>query len=152
MEPLSPRQQTPIHDDSEPSLETSSLIDVSFLLLIYFLITSTLDLVEGDLGLTFPPLTDGHSIGVVIDPITIELDSRGQVVMNGELLDRDPDSRNLPLLNDRLRTYVESAALTDSDPMIALDTSDESKAQRLVDVLNVLSDPGISISRVTFVQ
>ena len=39
---------------SEPELDISSLIDVCFLLLIYFLVTSTITPREQDLGMSLP--------------------------------------------------------------------------------------------------
>ena len=59
----------------EPALDMSSLIDVSFLLLIYFLVTSTLEPRESDLSMEMP--TDsGKASSIQIDPLKIRLTAR----------------------------------------------------------------------------
>ena len=127
----------------------SSLIDVSFLLLIYFLVTSTLDPKEADLGMTMPTNTSSSPSEVEIDQMTVEVNGSGHIVLNEEVLDTDIDNHEVPLLLDRLRTYAESARLTDSQPMVIIAADDASKGQRFVDVLNALSDKQVDIRNVT---
>lgn len=126
----------------------SSLIDVSFLLLIYFLVTSTLDPKEADLGMTMPT-SSGSGAAVEIDQMTIEVNGTGHIVLNDEVLDTDAESREVPLLLDRLRTYAESARLTDSEPLVIIAANDAAKGQRFIDVLNALADPDVDITNVT---
>ncbi|MEM1444241.1 MAG: biopolymer transporter ExbD, partial [Verrucomicrobiota bacterium] len=102
------RRKAPKEED--PALDMSSLIDVSFLLLIYFLVTSTLDPKEADLGMTMPTNQSTQTATEVdIDQMTVEVNSSGHIVLNEEVLDTDPEKREVPLLLDRLRTYAESA-------------------------------------------
>ncbi len=135
--------------EENPELDMSSLIDVSFLLLIYFLVTSTLDPKEADLGMTMPTNTSSSPSEVEIDQMTVEVNSSGHIVLNEEVLDTDIDNHEVPLLLDRLRTYAESARLTDSQPMVIIAADDASKGQRFVDVLNALSDNQVDIRNVT---
>ncbi|MCH1408414.1 MAG: biopolymer transporter ExbD [Verrucomicrobiales bacterium] len=135
--------------EENPELDMSSLIDVSFLLLIYFLVTSTLDPKEADLGMTMPTNTSSSPSEVEIDQMTVEVNSSGHIVLNDEVLDTDIDNHEVPLLLDRLRTYAESARLTDSQPMVIIAADDASKGQRFVDVLNALSDKQVDIRNVT---
>lgn len=134
--------------EPDPELDMSSLIDVSFLLLIYFLVTSTLDPKEADLGMTMPTSQSG-SAPVEIDQMTIEVNNAGHIVLNEEVLDTDPDSREVPLLLDRLRTYAESANLTNSKPLVVIAADDAAKGQRFIDVLNTLADKSVNITNVT---
>lgn len=143
---MSSRRRAPKEED--PALDMSSLIDVSFLLLIYFLVTSTLDPKEADLGMTMPT-SSGKGAAVEIDQMTIEVNSTGHIVLNDEVLDTDAESRKVPLLLDRLRTYAESARLTDSKPMVIIAADDAAKGQRFIDVLNALADPKVDIQNVT---
>lgn len=127
----------------------SSMIDMSFLLLIYFLVTSTLDPVEGDLAMTMPSSSGDGGAQVEIDMMTVEVNPAGHVVLNDEVLDTDSTAREVPLLLDRLRTYVESAKLTGSDPMVIIAADDAAKGQRFIDVLNALAHPTVNINKVT---
>ena len=141
------RRQVP--EETDPELDMSSLIDVSFLLLIYFLVTSTLDPKEADLGMTMPTNNSNGSSEVEIDQMTVEVNSSGHIVLNDEVLDTDPATREVPMLLDRLKTYAESAALTDSKPMVIIAADDAAKGQRFIDVLNALADEAVGISNVT---
>jgi biopolymer transport protein ExbD len=141
------RRKAPKEED--PELDMSSLIDVSFLLLIYFLVTSTLDPKEADLGMTMPTSQSSSPSEVEIDQMTVEVNNSGHIVLNEEVLDTDIASREVPLLLDRLRTYAESARLTDSQPMVIIAADDASKGQRFIDVLNALADPDVNIRNVT---
>jgi biopolymer transport protein ExbD len=65
-------------EDSEPALDISSLIDVCFLLLIYFLVTSTIKPRESDLGMALPaanPSTEQPDI----DPLFIKIEASGAI-------------------------------------------------------------------------
>jgi len=134
--------------DENPALDISSLIDVSFLLLIYFLATSTLDPREADLDLSIGGfLPQNHGTTVAPSPLDIAIDEAGRIEVNSETLDTNGNSRELPLLKDRLRTYAASVRLLNAEPEVTLRTADAAKNQRLVDVLNVLADRQIRIER-----
>lgn len=139
----------PLPESPDPEMDMSPMIDMSFLLLIYFLVTSTLEPIEGDLYLTMPGTSTEPGKEVVIDKVEVELNPAGHVVYNKEVLDTDPDSRELPLLLDRLKTYVETAKLTNSDPTVILSADDAAKGQRFVDILNTLAHPAVNIQKVT---
>ena len=118
--------------EDEPVLEPAPLIDVSFLLLIYFLVTSTLEKREADLGLTLPTEIPDAPTNVEIDQMMIQIDSQGAVIVNEEQLDIDAESRELPNLLERLRMYKKAADLSDSKPLVVVAADDYSKGQRLV--------------------
>ena len=144
---MSRRQVEP---EPDPVLDMSPMIDVSFLLLIYFLVTSTLDPTEADLAMTMPSTqSSASSTEVEIDQMTVEVNAAGHIVLNGEVLDTDPATREVPLLLDRLKTYAESAKLTDSKPMVIIAADDAAKSQRFIDVLNALADQSVNIRNVT---
>ncbi|MFV1994033.1 MAG: ExbD/TolR family protein [Verrucomicrobiales bacterium] len=139
------RKQLEALPDDEPGLDMSSLIDVSFLLLIYFIVTSSLEKREADLGLTLPTENpDSSSASVEIDQMMIVVDPEGAVVVNDEILDTDVSVRALPGLLERLRMYKKAADLSGSKPLVVVAADDDSKGQRLVDVLNALAAVGIT--------
>ena len=123
--------------------DTSSLIDVAFLLLVYFLVTSTLDPKEGDLMLAMggiPPTSV-----IVPDRALISVDTEGRVAMEDEILDSDASRRDLPRLEDRLRTYVEANRILAAGrpPSVELKVDDGVPGQRFIDVINCLAGVGI---------
>ncbi len=136
------------------------MIDVSFLLLIYFVVTSTLDRRETDLALTMPtPSPSAVSQDVDMPPIEIFVDDAGTIGVNGVPLEAWSGEQplagatvkeRLPALFDRLKTYSDSAKLLDVPAMAQLAISDAAHAQRFIDVMDVLADDDVGIKRVMF--
>ncbi len=127
-------------------LDISSLIDVSFLLLIYFLVTSTLDPKEGDLQLTMPPPGGSPNQPVFdFDIPLIAVDADGRVTMQEELVETETDNRDLVTLEDRLSTYVEAQQLYGKGdrPAVKLEVDDSVGGQRFIDVMNCFAGVGI---------
>ncbi|MEM7602291.1 MAG: biopolymer transporter ExbD [Verrucomicrobiota bacterium] len=119
-------------------LDVSALIDVSFLLLIYFLVTSTLDPIEGDLGLTLP---GGGPSSVSIDSAEIEVLSDGSILYGGEVVSSDLGQREIPRLLNLLRDYRDAHRLIEggSEPIVVVKADDLAPGQRFIDVLNSLA-------------
>jgi len=124
------------------------MIDLSFLLLVYFLATSTLEPVESDLAMTMPAPNGPTTPQFVIDTMEVEVNEAGHIVANGEVLDTAAELREVPLLLDRLKTYAASARLTDNEPRVILAAADGAKGQRFVDVLNALADREVGIRNI----
>ncbi len=133
----------PFGDQEEPELDISPLIDVAFLLLIYFLVTTTLQKSEADLSLTLPGIDSTDSKEVKIDQMLIQVDPAGAVIVNDEVSDSDPADRDLPNLTDRLERYAASCQIANTEPQIIIDCADEALGQRFVDVLNVCAKANI---------
>ena len=133
--------------EKDPELDMSPLIDVAFLLLIYFLVTSTLDPKEADLGMQLPTTVSTSSAQVEVDQMTIEVNGEGHIVVNDETLDTDIADRKVPKLAAKVGEYAEAAKLTGSQPIVVVSADDASQSQRFVDVLNALA--GVGIKNVT---
>jgi len=129
--------------EHEPKLDMASLIDVSFLLLIFFMVSATLQKQEADLGLILPGITDLGGESVTVDQMTIKVDSSGSVLVNDEVVDSNVNRRRIPKLNDRLKRYRAVADLAGSEPMVIIDCSGEVPQQRFIDVLNACAKVGI---------
>jgi biopolymer transport protein ExbD len=135
----------------EPDLDVSSLIDVCFLLLIYFLVTSTIAPRESDLLLGLPtPGTVPPSAR--IEPMFIRVDATGAVFTGTGLhqrpMDNDPASRDLPLLASQLKLYHDAAIGSGDTPLVQVWVDPGVIQQRVIDVLNALA--GAKIADVTF--
>ncbi len=134
-------------DDSltsdEPTLDISSLIDVCFLLLIYFLVTTTIQPREQDLKMTLP--VPGHESPIAIPPMLIELRQGGDLVVNpgdaAEIYESDVENRSLPRLRSRLEMLSGMGA--SNVPKVLMRVNDEVNQQRYIDVINCLASAGI---------
>ena len=137
-----------LEEASEPVLDISSLIDVSFLLLIYFIVTSTIQRREQDLGLVLP--SDSEPTDAETKPMPIKISKAGEVIIYPadpsakETVESDPDARELPNLLESLIVYKEGASLSKGGPIVILIPEDTAKSQRFMDVLNCLAKAKIT--------
>lgn len=139
-------------EEDEPGVDISSLIDVCFLLLIYFLVTSTIVKKEQDLNMTLPSVAPSDT-PPEIRPLFIKLEANGYIYLRTdgapeELIESDPDARELPNLAPRLETYSSAARNSASEPVVQVYVESEAQQQRVIDVLNALA--GAKITKVTF--
>ncbi len=137
--------------DATPELDISSLIDVCFLLLIYFLVTSTIIPRETDLGMSLPAANPSNE-QPKIEPMFISVDAAG-VIYTGvgvgqQILDQNADDRNVPLLDKLLNMYAVNARSAGSNPLVQVYVDPGTTQQRVIDVLNSLA--GARISSITF--
>lgn len=137
----------PAYEIDEPDINVSSLIDMVFLLLAFFIATASLVRSEADLGIRLPGmLAQAQSVDTP-DEQTIEVRETGRVVLNGLEYDT-PDSTELPQLVQMLTRYKLSSVANKTESMVTLQGDDETKHQRVVDVMNACARAGIK--NVTF--
>ena len=128
-------------EDEDPELDISSLIDVSFLLLIYFIVTSTLQKRETDLGITLPSTVPTDSSDPV-DPLAIKIAIDGTITLDEQMVEeagKEGVASKLPALRTKLAEYKANAESAKEKPMVVLAAADEGKTQRFIDVVNALA-------------
>lgn len=137
---------------SEPDLDISSLIDICFLLLIYFLVSMTIVPREQDLGMSLPVPNSERPPVSPIAPMFIRVDDSGAVFtgtgLEEQAMDSNPESRDLPLLTSQLALYADAARSSMDTPLVQLLVGNGATQQRVVDVLNALASS--QITAVTF--
>lgn len=118
------------------------MIDIVFLLLIYFMVTTTIVKEEADLGVRLPssmaappdtPLPEQHYIDILID---------GTVLLNGTPMD-NPDQRSLPNLTRTLGQIKQSSDRAGLKTLVIVQPDAETYQQSVVNVLNALKEVGI---------
>lgn len=131
---------------SEPELDISSMIDICFLLLIYFLVSMTIIPREQDLRMSLPD-NQGEPGLPTIPPMVIRTDGQGAVYTGSGLserqLDTYADSRDLPLLSSQLVLYKDAARSAGNEAKVILRIDPDTRQQRVIDVLNALAAVGI---------
>ena len=137
--------------DADPALDISSLIDVCFLLLIYFIVTSTITPRESDLGMALPAANPSTG-QPEIEPMFIRIEANGAIYTGSgasqQAMDSDTSVRELPLLRGQLDMYASAARAANSKPLVQIYADGEASQQRVIDVLNALA--GVNINSVTF--
>ena len=133
--------------EEDPELDISSLIDVSFLLLIYFLVTSTLQPKETDLGVTLPADAPADQ-PVKLKPFTIKIKDDGEISVDGEILEQAGGDKTVPNLLKKVGDYASAFEGQEKNkPIVIVAADDEAVQQRFIDVVNALAK--VDITNVT---
>lgn len=141
--------------DEDPAMDISSLIDCCFLLLIYFLVATTL-VREAKLDIAIPGNPSPSTQKAPLEPGRITVRADGSVFWNGdqpageaynaELDPRSPsyrEQRRLPQLVDFLKLLKDQADTTGTTPIVMLLADAETPHQRIMDVMAALAEANI---------
>lgn len=136
---------------TQPTLKVdmTPMIDCVFLLLIFFMVSSTMHRQEADISFALPGVADQSEPVEIPDEQIIEIFDDGSVVLN-ELKYDSPDSRDMPELLDTLIRFKATADANQVEAMITIAPTGDVEHQRVVDVLNACS--AAKIANVTFAQ
>ncbi len=129
-----------IHPQIE--LQIAPMIDVCFLLLFFYILTSKPVKPEADMSLTLPGTVAQEETLDIPDEQRITIQENGQIVLNDLPMDT-PASKDLPALYVTLKRFKQSADASKSEALITVDVDDAAWHQRVVDVLDVCARAGI---------
>ncbi len=133
--------------EERTELPIAPLIDVVFLLLIYFMVVASLRPQEADLGITLPGTILQSKAVNMPDEQIIDVQKDGTVVLNGRIYGV-ANRRGLPGLAATLNRYRQAAESSGSNALITVQAQDETRHERVIDVLNVCA--GVGVKYVTF--
>lgn len=136
----------------EPGMDISSLIDVCFLLLIYFLVTTQIVRKEQELSTALPAVAPSET-PPELSPLFIILEANGNISLKDEtgqvnLIEKNSDSRELPNLSKRLSLHKSSADISGDKALVQIKVDGDALQQRVTDILNALA--GAKIEDITF--
>ncbi len=118
------------------------MIDVVFLLLIYFMVSSTLERQEADLSFQLPGTIEQEEPMEIPDEQIIEIRDDGQVVVNDYPYD-SPDSTQLLELAAMLTRFRESSEANKVEAMVTIAPGETVAHAQIVRVLDACSIAGI---------
>lgn len=131
----------------EPEINIASLIDLVFLLLVYFMVAASLQKSEADLSIRLPGMIAQKQSVEMPDEQIIEVKDSGHVILNDQQYD-SPDSMDLPNLVSMLTRYRLSCESAKIPAMITIMADDDTRHQRVIDVMNACANA--QIKNVTF--
>jgi len=117
-------------------MQLGPMIDVVFLLLVFFMVTAKPIKPEGEVGIQLPGTVEQEEVVDLPNEIKILIQVNGQVVVNELPLDA-PGSREMPALERLLRRFKESSDANKQESLVTIHAEDGALHQRTVDVLNV---------------
>ena len=92
-----------IPDTGDDEMQMGPFIDIVFLLLIYFMVTTTLLKTEADLGIRLPGMVQQSKVVKMPDDQVIEITALNAVVLNGTSYTVTADGQIPQLVNTLLR-------------------------------------------------
>ena len=120
------------HDDEGDIVQMGPLIDCVFLLLIFFMVTTTLSKLHRELGLELSNSSASSETKSKPSTLVIELTKEGSIFLEGEQM-------NKTLLHQRLRAAKESVP----DRRVRIDADRRTAAQHIVYVVDLLQFEGL---------
>lgn len=133
--------------NEKAELQIAPLIDVVFLLLIYFMVSARLKRPEADLNLALPGSVSVSTQMELPDEQIIEVLADGSIVLNNKVYASNEKS-NLAGLEHTLLRYNQAARLSKTKAVITIAAADDAVHERVIDVLNACA--GAGINNVTF--
>ena len=132
--------------DQKGGTQIAPLIHVVFLLLIYFMVTSSLKKSEADLGITLPGMVQQSKPVDLPDEQIIEVNAGGDVILNGKVFGEGVKA--LPDLTNQLTRFRKACDSAKIKAMITIQAEHEAMHERVMDVMNACA--GANIKYVTF--
>ncbi len=121
------------------TLSLTPLIDVVFLLLIFFLVTSEFEEEERRLDIVLPSATSAVPMTSKPREVVVDVDSQGSIYLHGQLTSLDE-------LQRLLRVAVES---NPTNQTVVIRADRETSFQPVVSVMDVCNRTGVSDYSVT---
>jgi biopolymer transport protein ExbD len=150
------RKQRAVEPEEEPQMNMSSMMDACFLLLIYFIVATSL-VSEKRLSVALPGDSAASGTPPPLEPGRVKVEANGIVYWNGAMQMAGPmdpgldpctpesrQQREMRELVEALKNLVEAAKAADTSPIVMVEGAPATPHQRIVDVMAALSEAGIS--------
>ena len=128
-------------------MQMGPMIDMVFLLLVFFMVSAKPVKQESDINIGLPGTVAQEEALEIPDEQRIQIQPNGQVVLNDQPMD-SPASAEMPALLSTLKRFKESADSNKTEALSTIDADDAANHERIVQVLNVCAQA--KITGVTF--
>ena len=127
---------------SKPQIPIAPLIDAVFLLLIYFMVTSSLEKQEADISFELPGTVEQEEPLELPDEQVIEIRKNGQIVVNEYSYD-SPQSNRLIELQAMLTRLQESSLANKTVTQVTIAPDPKTRHSRIIKVMDAVAASGI---------
>ncbi len=118
--------------DREVTLEMTPLIDMVFLLLIFFLVATTFQQTEREMQIALPHAAFSGPSSTALREIIINVDAEGAIIVSGRTI--EPDD---------LRVLVEDSIAANPDQKVTVRGDRDSAYANIVRVLDICKSGGV---------
>jgi len=115
--------------EGEFGLQIAPMLDVMFVLLMFFMVMAGKQVKEAELGVNVPGASQASSTAKT--PVTLRVGPDGVVTFNDRPVDNRNDSE-MPKLRARLQALIDAFA----EQSVIIRPNDKAPYQRVIDVLN----------------
>ncbi len=114
------------------SIELTPIIDMVFLLLIFFLVATTFHQTEREMQIALPVATSSAPISAMLQELIVNVDADGQIIVGGRKVD-----------SDELRALVTEAVKVNPKQKVTLRGDRRTAYANVVTVLDICKGAGI---------
>ncbi len=118
--------------ESDVQIELAPIIDMVFLLLIFFLVATTFHQTEREMQIALPSAAAAGPISTALKEIVINVTSEGEIIVSGRKM--EPDD---------LRAVITSAVATNPDQKVTVRGDKNAYYSAIVRVLDICKGSGI---------
>ena len=139
--------------NEEDDVDLTPMIDVTFLLLIYFMVTTMLKQPEAELSIQLPGKPQSSDI-TPMDMLNVKIGDQGEVYLNGSEIEDGLDFEmpdlvsNLKVQKGMRDQLISSGAKTKAEAELKVQIESSGIAESAISVLNACSEAGVE--KVTF--
>lgn len=119
-------------DDTGPSIEMTPIIDMVFLLLIFFLVATTYQQSERELAIALPEAEAAGPISTMLREIIINIDAQGQIIVGGQAMELE-----------ELRSLVADAVRVNPEQKVSVRGDKDISYGRIARVLDICKAAGV---------
>ncbi len=112
--------------DQQAGFQMAPMIDIMFLLLVFFMAATIFAQWETKVGITVPTADSGVRAVRQAGEIIINIDEEGEIVVN-----------NTPLTLDRLQSLLDQVSGTYGDQPVIIRADGGSRHERVIEVLDI---------------
>ena len=127
----------------KPEIPIAPLIDAVFLLLIYFMVTSSLEKQEADIAFELPGTVEQEEPIELPDEQIIEIREDGQIVVNEYNYDA-PGAKRLIQLQAMLTRLQEASVANKTTTQVTIAPDQKTKHSIIIRVMDAVSAAGIT--------
>ncbi len=136
-------------DSPNMGFQIAPMIDVVFVIMLFFMVMAGAVKVERELKTSLPGLAPANLDKPLEmpDEIVVAVEETGAVTLNEEEFDT-PESKELPNFTDTLKLLKQEADNRGAKVIVTIEAEEQAKYDRVIDVLNSMAKA--KISNVTF--
>ncbi len=118
--------------DDRLSIELTPIIDMVFLLLIFFLVATTFQQTEREMQIALPMAASAGPISASLREIIVNVDETGAIIVSGQTVTADD-----------LRSIVETAVAENPEQKVTVRGDRRTAYEHIVTVLDVCKGSGV---------